>query len=77
MRKTMADKKDIILGLKVLQSMGFEIVKSNSGQIALNNQLGTQPFVMMNDINYLTPTPHQWHLIENEIKRLESKDNDR
>ena len=63
--------KDIILGLKVLQSYGFEVVKSNSGQIALNNQDGTQPFVMMNDINYLTPTPHQWHLIENEIKRLE------
>lgn len=63
--------QDIILGLKVLESYGFEVVKSNSGQIALNNKDGTKPFVMMNDINYLTPTPHQWHLIENEIKRLE------
>lgn len=67
------DKQNIILGLKVLQSCGFEVVKSNSGQIALNNKDGTQPFVIMNDIGYLTPTPHQWHSIENEIKRLEGE----
>lgn len=67
-------KQDIILGLIVLRSYGFEVVKSNSGQIALNNKNGTQPFVMMNDIGYLTPTPYQWHLIDDEIKRLE-KDN--
>lgn len=69
------NNNEIILGLKVLLDCGFEIVKSNSGQIALNNQEGTQPFVMMNDINYLTPTPYQWHLIKDEIERLE-KDNE-
>ena len=69
------NNNEIILGLIVLLDCGFEIVKSNSGQIALNNQEGTQPFVMMNDINYLTPTPYQWHLIKDEIERLE-KDNE-
>lgn len=64
-------KQDILLGLKVLLSYGFEVVKSNSGQIALNNKDGTQPLVMMNDIGYLTPTPHQWYSIESEIERLE------
>ena len=67
----MNKKQEIILGLKVLQEMGFEVIKSNSGQIAVNNKDGTQPLVMMNDINYLTPTPHQWHLIAKEIERIE------
>ena len=67
----MNKKQGIILGLKVLQEMGFEVIKSNSGQIAVNNKDGNQPLVMMNDIGYLTPTPHQWHLIAKEIERIE------
>ena len=66
-------KQDIIFGLKALLTLVFEVVKSNSGQIALNNKDNTKPFVMMNDIGYLTPTPYQWYLIEDEIKRLEKK----
>lgn len=68
---------EIILGLKVLQSMGFEVIKSNGGQIALNNKDNNQPLVMMNDIGYLTPTPYQWHLITNEIERMEKIYNER
>lgn len=67
----MSKKQDILIFLKTLHQMGFEIIKSNHGQIALNNKENTQPFVVQNDINYLTPTPYQWHLIENEIKRIE------
>lgn len=57
--------------LEVMLANGFEVIKSNSEQIAINNKEGTSPLVVNNDLNYLTPTPYQWHLIENEIKRLE------
>ena len=69
----MNNKQDILIGLYALQSMGFEVIKSNSGQIAVNNTANTQPLVMNNDINYLTPTPHQWHLITNEIERIKGE----
>ncbi len=67
----MSKKQEILIFLKMLHQMGFEVIKSNSGQIAVNNKDNTQPLVMLNDINYLTPTPYQWYLIENEIKRIE------
>lgn len=69
--------KNIILGLNVLQSMGFEVVKSNSEQIALNNKDNNQPFVMLNDIGYLTPLPYAWFDIKNEIERLKELQNER
>ena len=64
------DKQKVIEMLTVMSYMGFEVIKSNSGQIAINDKKGTAPCVLMNDMDYLTPTPHQWHLIETEIKRL-------
>ena len=73
MKDELKQIEDIIFGLKTLKAMGFEFVKSNSGQIALNNKDNTQPFVLVNDIGYLTPTPHQWYLISNEIERLENR----
>ena len=63
--------KDVqIAFLETMQRTGFEVVKSNSGQIALNNRADTMPFVLTNDLDYLTPTPHQWYEIDDEIKRL-------
>lgn len=59
--------------LEVMLANGFEVIKSNSEQIAINNKEGTSPLVVNNDLNYLTPTPIQWYLIENEIKRLGAK----
>lgn len=63
----------IIDFLVIMKFAGFEVVKSNCGQIALNNKTNTKPFVLTNDIEYLTPTPHEWHLIEDEIKRLKQE----
>ena len=67
--------EEIILGLKVLQSMGFEVVKSNYGQIALNTYNNDMPMVVNNDIGYLTPLPYKWFDIKSEIERL-SKENE-
>lgn len=64
------NKDKILSFLEIMKRTGFEIVKSNSGQIALNNKQGAMPFVLTNDLEYLTPTPHQWHDIDTEIKRL-------
>lgn len=64
------DKVKLSSFLELMKQTGFEVVKSNSGQISLNNKQGTMPFVLTNDLEYLTPTPHQWHDIGVEIKRL-------
>ena len=61
---------EIFYFLEFMKQIGFEAVKSNSGQIALNNKEGTKPFVLTNDLEYLTPTPDQWYNIDDEIKRL-------
>ena len=56
-----------ILTLKMLKIMGFEVVKSNSEQIVVNTKENEMPWVMGNDVNYLTPTPYQWYEIDKEI----------
>lgn len=63
-------KEEIISFLTMFKALGFEVIKSNCGQIALNNKQGTQPLVLNNDIGYLTPSPCNWSLIDEEIKRL-------
>lgn len=63
----------ILAFLNIFRTMGFEVVKSNSGQIALNNCENTMPFVLTNDLEYLTPTPCQWYNIDDEIKRLKGE----
>lgn len=65
--------KRIFYLLESMKEMGFEVIKSNSGQIALNNRENTMPFVLTNDIYYLTPTPYQWYSIDDEIRRLRGK----
>lgn len=67
----MINNKEILMFLKTLHKIGFEVIKSNSGQIAVNNKENTQPLVLLNDINYLTPTPYEYYLIEDEINRIE------
>lgn len=64
-----------ILTLKMLQILGFEVVKSNSEQIAVNNKENEMPMVMINDVEYITPTPCQWFDIDAEIKRLKEMKN--
>ena len=65
-------KKDhAIMFLSMAKGQGFEVIKSNHGQIVLNNRESTNPFICMNDIGYLTPLPYAWSLIDDEIKRWE------
>lgn len=66
-----------ILTLKMLKIMGFEVIKSNSEQIVVNTKENEMPWVMGNDVNYLTPTPCQWYEIDKEIKRLKETNNGR
>lgn len=66
----MNENKEIIDLLLLLKSCGFEVIKSNSEQIAVNNKQSTQPLVLNNDICYLTPSPYNWSLIDDEIERL-------
>ena len=60
--------------LKLMKAMGFEVIKANTGEIALNNKENTLPCVMINDTTYLSPTPFQWYDIDEEIKRFEVKE---
>ena len=62
----------ILDDLKTLKLIGFEVIKSNAEQIAVNSKDNTMPMVVINDIGYLTPTPYQWYNIDDEIKRLQS-----
>ena len=62
-----------ILILKMFKSIGFEVVKSNSEQIAVNNKANEMPMVLNNDIGYLTPSPFKFFNIDKEIKRLKDK----
>lgn len=64
------NKIEFLISCKIA---GFEVVKSNSGQIALNNKENTMPFVLNNDIGYLTPQPHIWFDIDDEIKRIKEE----
>lgn len=63
----------IIDMLTTFKMMGFEVIKSNYGQIAMNDTKGKMPLVLINDYGYLTPTPNDWYLIDDEIKRLEDE----
>ena len=65
--------KQIINVLTMFKDMGFEVVKSNYGQIALNNLTNTMPCVLTNDIEYLTPLPYKFETIDDEIKRLKEE----
>lgn len=76
MREELKEKElSLIDHLKIMLIMGFEIVKSNSGQIALNTYKGDMPMVVTNDIGYLTPLPYKWFDIKNEIDRLKEQEN--
>lgn len=68
--KLKENKLGLIDHLQIMLIMGFEIIKSNSEQIALNTYKNDMPMVINNDIGYLTPLPYQWFDIKNEIERL-------
>ena len=68
------DKK-VINYLKCFKAMGFEVIKSNYSQTALNTVKNDIPMVLINDVGYTTPYPYKWELIDDEIKRLESEVN--
>ena len=67
------DKKKVIQCLTVFRAMGFEVIKSNYGQTALNTVKGDMPMVINNDVGYMTPLPYKWELIDDEIKRLQAE----
>ena len=71
----MTEKNSQIVNvLTMFKDMGFEVIKSNYGQIALNNLANTMPFVLNNDIEYLTPLPYKFEFIDDEIKRLSKEE---
>lgn len=67
------DKKTVIEYLKCFKAMGFEVIKSNYGQTALNTLKNDMPMVLNNDMGYTTPQPWKWERIDDEIKRLENE----
>ena len=67
------DKKTVIEYLKCFKAMGFEVIKSNYGQTALNTLKNDMPMVLNNDTGYTTPQPWKWELIDDEIKRLQEE----
>ena len=67
------DKQKVIGYLKMFKAVGFEVVKSNHEQTALNTKKNDMPMVLNNDIGYTTPLPWKWELIDNEIKRLQNE----
>ena len=66
-------KKEIIQYLSIFRKMGFEVIKSNYGQTALNTINGDMPLVINNNVGYMTPLPYKWELIDDEIKRLQKE----
>lgn len=67
------DKKTVIAYLKCFKAMGFEIIKSNYGQTALNTLKNDMPMVINNDVGFTTPKPWKWELLDDEIKRLQEE----
>lgn len=67
------DKKTVIAYLKCFKAMGFEVIKSNYGQTALNTLKNDMPMVLNNDMGYTTPQPWKWELLDDEIKRLQEE----
>lgn len=67
------DKHKVLDGLKVFRAMGFEVIKSNSGQTALNTLKNDMPLVINNNVGYTTPYPWKWELISDEITRIEKE----
>lgn len=67
------DKKKVIQYLTIFKVMGFEIIKSNFGQTALNTVNNDMPLVINNDVGYMTPRPDKWEFIADEIKRLQKE----
>ena len=67
------DKKKVIQFLTIFKAMGFEVIKSNYGQTALNTVKNDMPMVLNNDVGYMTPLPYKWEFIEDEIKRLQKE----
>ena len=67
------DKKKVILYLTMFKAMGFEVIKSNYGQTALNTVNSDMPMVLNNDVGYMTPLPDKWEFINDEIKRLQKE----
>ena len=64
------NNEKIIDFLRTCKAMGFEVIKSNSEQIAINNKANEIPCAVINDVGYLSPTPYQWYDIAEEIERL-------
>lgn len=50
------DKKKVIQFLTIFKAMGFELIKSNYGQTALNTVKNDMPMVLNNDVGYMTVT---------------------
>lgn len=67
------DKKKVVKYLTMFKAMGFEVIKSNYEQIALNTVKNDMPMVLNNDVGYMTPFPYKWEFIEDEIKRLQKE----
>lgn len=67
------DKKKVIQFLTMFKAMGFEVIKSNYGQTALNTVNNDMPMVLNNDVGYMTPLPNKWEFIDDEIKRLQKE----
>lgn len=67
------DKKKVIQFLTIFKAMGFEVIKSNYGQTALNTVKNDMPMVLNNNVGYMTPLPYKWEFIEDEIKRLQKE----
>ena len=66
-------KKEIIQYLSIFRKMGFEVIKSNYGQTALETINGDMSLVINNNVGYMTPLPYKWELIDDEIKRLQKE----
>lgn len=71
--RTKLDKKKVIQFLTMFEAMGFEVIKSNYGQTALNTADNKMPLVLNNDVGYTTPLPYKWEYIKDEIKRLKKE----
>ena len=63
----------VIQFLTMFKAMGFEVIKSNYGQTALNTVNSDMPMVLNNDVGYMTPLPNKWEFIDDEIKRLQKE----
>lgn len=67
------NRKKVIQFLLMFKAMGFEVIKSNYGQTALNTVNNDMPMVLNNDVGYMTPLPNKWEFIDDEIKRLQKE----